>query len=196
MVERITGQQVSDKEIAYENLADTLYQRGAQTAEHLTPVTLELGGKSPCLVDRTANLKLAARRIVFGKFLNCGQTCVAPDYIYCDPVIKDQLVEEIKKEIRRQFTGDPLRSTAVQSSTKAFFSNPELAEIRRRLGSAAPDLPEKNAPMVGQRNLLRSGHAGGNLRPRPAGADLGFPGGCCRQNQFHGSSPGPLPFHQ
>ena len=79
-----------------------------QAAEHLTPVTLELGGKSPCLVDRTANLKLAARRIVFGKFLNCGQTCVAPDYIYCDPAIKDQLVEEIKKEIRRQFTGDPL----------------------------------------------------------------------------------------
>ena len=79
-----------------------------QAAEHLTPVTLELGGKSPCLVDRTANLKLAARRIVFGQFLNCGQTCVAPDYIYCDPVIKDQLVEEIKKEIRRQFTGDPL----------------------------------------------------------------------------------------
>ena len=79
-----------------------------QAAEHLTPVTLELGGKSPCLVDRTANLKLAARRIVFGKFLNCGQTCVAPDYIYCDPAIKDQLVEEIKKEILRQFTGDPL----------------------------------------------------------------------------------------
>ena len=79
-----------------------------QAAEHLTPVTLELGGKSPCLVDRTANLKLAAHRIVFGKFLNCGQTCVAPDYIYCDPAIKDQLVEEIKKEIRRQFTGDPL----------------------------------------------------------------------------------------
>ncbi len=81
-----------------------------QAAEHLTPVTLELGGKSPCLVDRTANLKLAARRIVFGKFLNCGQTCVAPDYIYCDPAIKDQLIEEIKKEIRRQFTGgSPLR---------------------------------------------------------------------------------------
>ena len=79
-----------------------------KASEHLTPVTLELGGKSPCLVDRTANLKLAARRIVFGKFLNCGQTCVAPDYIYCDPAIKDQLVEEIKKEIRRQFTGDPL----------------------------------------------------------------------------------------
>ena len=79
-----------------------------QASSHLTPVTLELGGKSPCLVDESADLALATRRIVFGKFLNCGQTCVAPDYIYCDPAIKDQLIEEIKKEIRRQFTEDPL----------------------------------------------------------------------------------------
>ena len=48
-------------------------------SRHLTPVTLELGGKSPCIVEKSANLKLAAKRIVFGKFLNCGQTCVAPD---------------------------------------------------------------------------------------------------------------------
>ena len=54
-----------------------------KASEYLTPVTLELGGKSPCIVDKTANLRLAAKRIVFGKFLNCGQTCVAPDYIYC-----------------------------------------------------------------------------------------------------------------
>ena len=53
------------------------------TAETLTPAVLELGGKSPCIVDETAKLPLAARRIVFGKFLNCGQTCVAPDYILC-----------------------------------------------------------------------------------------------------------------
>ena len=51
------------------------------TAEHLTPAVLELGGKSPCIVDETAKIPLAARRIVFGKYLNCGQTCVAPDYI-------------------------------------------------------------------------------------------------------------------
>ncbi len=79
-------------------------------AEHLTPVTLELGGKSPCIVDETANLKLAARRIVFGKFLNCGQTCVAPDYIYCDRKIKDALTAELKKEIRRQFGSSPLEN--------------------------------------------------------------------------------------
>ena len=56
----------------------------AKASVHLTPVTLELGGKSPCIVEKSANLKLAARRIVFGKYLNCGQTCVAPDYIYCE----------------------------------------------------------------------------------------------------------------
>ena len=70
----------------------------------LTPVTLELGGKSPCIVDRKCNLKLAARRIVFGKFLNCGQTCVAPDYIYCDRKIKDRLMKHLIKQIRRQYS--------------------------------------------------------------------------------------------
>ena len=59
------------------------------TAEHLTPAVLELGGKSPCIVDSTAKLQLAAKRIVFGKFLNCGQTCVAPDYVICDSSIKE-----------------------------------------------------------------------------------------------------------
>ena len=77
-------------------------------AERLTPVTLELGGKSPCIVDSTAKLKLAAKRIVFGKFLNCGQTCVAPDYIYCDEKIKDKLIEEIKIQIKKQFGEKPL----------------------------------------------------------------------------------------
>lgn len=80
----------------------------ARAAEHLTPVTLELGGKSPCIVDATADLALAARRIVFGKFVNCGQTCVAPDYIYCDAKIKNALVAELKKQIAAQYGPDPL----------------------------------------------------------------------------------------
>ena len=80
----------------------------AHAAKHLTPVTLELGGKSPCIVDETANIKLAARRIVFGKYLNCGQTCVAPDYVYCAASVKDALVDEMKKQIRKQFGDDPL----------------------------------------------------------------------------------------
>ena len=81
-----------------------------KASEHLTPVTLELGGKSPCIVDKTANLRLAAKRIVFGKFLNCGQTCVAPDYIYCDPEIKEALVAELRRQITRQYGKEPLKN--------------------------------------------------------------------------------------
>ena len=79
-------------------------------APHLTPVTLELGGKSPCIVEKSANIKLAAKRIVFGKFLNCGQTCVAPDYIYCNESVKTRLILEIKKEIIRQYGANPLEN--------------------------------------------------------------------------------------
>lgn len=80
------------------------------TAERLTPAVLELGGKSPCIVDETARLPLAARRIVFGKYLNCGQTCVAPDYILCHSGIKARLVEALCQEVRRQYGEDPLRN--------------------------------------------------------------------------------------
>lgn len=80
------------------------------TAEFLTPAVLELGGKSPCIVDESANIKLAARRIVFGKYLNCGQTCVAPDYILCDRKIKEELISQILKEIKRQFGENPLEN--------------------------------------------------------------------------------------
>lgn len=79
-------------------------------AEHLTPVTLELGGKSPCVVEKSADLSLAAKRIVFGKFLNCGQTCVAPDYIYCDRAVKAELLREIERQIRKQFGKNPLKN--------------------------------------------------------------------------------------
>ena len=79
-------------------------------SEHLTPVTLELGGKSPCIVDESANIKLAAKRIVFGKFLNCGQTCVAPDYIYCHESIREKFIDEVKKQIIMQFGENPLEN--------------------------------------------------------------------------------------
>ena len=79
-------------------------------AERLTPAILELGGKSPCIVDDSAKIELTAKRIVFGKFLNCGQTCVAPDYILCDKKIKDRLIEELKKQIVLQFGLNPLEN--------------------------------------------------------------------------------------
>ena len=79
-------------------------------AEYLTPVTLELGGKSPCIVDSTAKIRLAAKRIVFGKYLTCGQTCVAPDYILCDKRIRDELITAILAEIEKQFGKEPLKN--------------------------------------------------------------------------------------
>ena len=81
-----------------------------RAAEHLTPVVLELGGKSPCIVEASANLSLAAKRIVFGKYLNCGQTCVAPDYILCEQSVKEKLVVELVREIRSQYGENPLEN--------------------------------------------------------------------------------------
>lgn len=81
-----------------------------RAAERLVPVTLELGGKSPCIVDGTANVPLAAKRIVFGKFLNCGQTCVAPDYILAHESIRKQLLSELRKQIALQFGEHPLEN--------------------------------------------------------------------------------------
>nr|XP_044986517.1 aldehyde dehydrogenase, dimeric NADP-preferring [Jaculus jaculus] len=69
-------------------------------AKHLTPVTLELGGKSPCYVDKDCDLDVACRRIAWGKFMNSGQTCAAPDYILCDPSIQNQVVEKLKKSLK------------------------------------------------------------------------------------------------
>lgn len=81
-----------------------------KAAQHLTPVTLELGGKSPCIVDSDAKLKLAAKRIVWGKFLNAGQTCVAPDYLCVHKSVKDELLKLIINEIRVQF-GENVRNS-------------------------------------------------------------------------------------
>lgn len=79
-------------------------------AQHLTPTTLELGGKSPCIVDETANLKLAAKRIVWGKFLNAGQTCVAPDYIVVHHDVKSKFIDFLKQEINIAYGENPEKS--------------------------------------------------------------------------------------
>lgn len=80
----------------------------SKAARHLTPVTLELGGKSPCIVDSTARLDLAAKRIVFGKLLNCGQTCVAPDYLLIDRRVKDRFLACVKRWITVMYGKNPL----------------------------------------------------------------------------------------
>lgn len=79
----------------------------AAAAKHLTPTTLELGGKSPCLVDKSANLKLAAKRIAWGKFVNSGQTCVAPDYVLTTEDVRDDLVAELRHAIEQLYGQNP-----------------------------------------------------------------------------------------
>lgn len=79
-------------------------------SKNLIPVTLELGGKSPCIVDRDANIKLSAKRIVWGKYLNVGQTCVAPDYVYVHKAVKEELLKEMVKEIESEYGKDAKKS--------------------------------------------------------------------------------------
>jgi len=79
-------------------------------AKNLTPVTLELGGKSPCIVDKGTNLQTAARRIVWGKFFNAGQTCIAPDYLIVQKDVKDDLVRMMKVEIENFYGENPQES--------------------------------------------------------------------------------------
>lgn len=79
-------------------------------AENLTPITLELGGKSPCIVDRDCKVELAAKRIVWGKAMNSGQTCVAPDYLYVHKDIEEEFIKKLEEEIKRQFGEEPLKS--------------------------------------------------------------------------------------
>ena len=82
----------------------------AAAAKTLTPITLELGGKNPCIIDDTIDLKLAARRIVWGKFVNAGQTCIAPDFLIVKNNIKDKLIGELSSEIKRAYGENPENS--------------------------------------------------------------------------------------
>lgn len=78
-----------------------------KAAENLTPITLELGGKSPCIIEKTADVRLAAKRIVFGKFLNAGQTCVAPDYVMVQKEIKEEFLQYLCFWIKKMYGNDP-----------------------------------------------------------------------------------------
>jgi len=79
-------------------------------SEYLTPVTLELGGKSPCIVDNNTNLKVTAARIIWGKFINAGQTCIAPDYILVTPLMREPLIKALQQALIKQFGRDPKQS--------------------------------------------------------------------------------------
>ena len=106
----------------------------AAAANNLTSVTLELGGKSPVIIDRTANLKKAAGDIVFGKFMNNGQTCIAPDYIYVEEAVKETFVEEIKKSIAQQY--GPFDLLATNSDYCRIVNDLHFGRLRRLLDDA------------------------------------------------------------
>ena len=80
-------------------------------AEYLTPVTLELGGKSPCIVHSDADIKQAAKRISWGKWINSGQTCLAPDYLFVHTDVKDKLIEQLQKNITTSYGNNPMESS-------------------------------------------------------------------------------------
>lgn len=127
-----------------------IYQKAA---EHLTPVTLELGGKNPCIVDESASIAVSAKRIVWGKFLNCGQTCIAPDYILVHKKVKKELVTELGKSI------SALYGPSVENS-------PDLARIAHT--SHYKDLKEM---LTGQRILLGGDFNDQNLYIAPTLVD-------------------------
>lgn len=122
-----------------------------KASENLTPVCLELGGKSPCIVDRTANLKRAAKRIVFGKYLNLGQTCVAPDYLFVHEDVKDRLLDEIEKCILKQFGENPLDNPDYGKIINEKHFNRILGLMRDervRIGGAAKESSLQIEPTV------------------------------------------------
>jgi aldehyde dehydrogenase (NAD+) len=143
-------------------------------AEHLTPVTLELGGKSPAIVSRHANIDVAARRIAWGKFINAGQTCIAPDYVLVEQPVHDEFVAALGKHITDFYGADPQASpdfTRIVNEPhfhrlEKLLHSGTVARRRRHRCRHALHRPHRAHRREGRRP--RDGR--GDLRPRPAGA--------------------------
>ncbi len=114
-------------------------------AKHLTPVTLELGGKSPCLVDQDVDIDIAAKRIVWGKFINAGQTCIAPDYLWVHTAIKSELVKALQTQITAFYGEDPQTSPDFSRiiSSRHFESLRQLLNSGKIIMGGQTDAEEK-----------------------------------------------------
>ena len=143
-------------------------------AKHLTPVTLELGGKSPVIVDADADLDVAARRIAWGKFLNAGQTCIAPDYVLVARSVEADLVDRIGRAVTEFYGTDPKTSPDYARIVNDRHFERLVGLIGRRRGRHRRRPRRRPALHRADRAHGRrpddSGHAGGDLRARPAGA--------------------------
>ncbi|WP_066714349.1 aldehyde dehydrogenase [Clostridium sp. Marseille-P299] len=120
-------------------------------AKHITPISLELGGKSPCIVDASADIKLAAKRVAFGKFLNAGQTCVAPDYLFIHKSVKDKFVLYVKQYVREFFGENPIENENLPKiiNKKHYNRLINLMENEEVLmGGIGDELAEKIAPTL------------------------------------------------
>ncbi len=164
-----------------------------RAAAHLTPVTLELGGKSPCIVEASANLAVAARRIAFGKWLNVGQTCVAPDYLLVDRNIKDELIELVRAEATKMYGDDALANPAFgkminEKHFRRVLGLIEPAKVVMGGGSDAATLRSR-AHHHGRRRTRRRRDERGDLWPRAARHRLRRPR---RGPALRGAAPTPL----
>jgi len=122
-----------------------------KAAIHLTPVVLELGGKSPAIVDRNSDLKVVGRRLAWGKWTNCGQTCVAPDYVMCERDVQDKLAAEIKTAAEEFFSTKPKESTQYGRLVNGRRFEDIKQMIASTVAAAPPDTDSKQtapAPRV------------------------------------------------
>lgn len=103
----------------------------AAAAKNLIPVTLELGGKSPVIIDKTADIKLAAKRVAFGKVINAGQTCVGPDYVLIEEEVRDDFIEAFGKALKEFFPDGDMSSMANIISEKHYLRKKELLENQK-----------------------------------------------------------------
>ena len=173
-----------------------------KASRHLTPVTLELGGKSPVIVDETANIPLTARRLAFGKLLNAGQTCVAPDYCLVHRSVRDQLVAELQKQFEKMLGRHPLDNEAfVRIINRKHYNRLQgllEGDPLRRRPPGRPRLRQRlDRPHPGGRHPggHLQAHGGGDLRAHPAHHPLRRPGPGDPLHQPPGKAPGPLPLH-
>lgn len=121
-----------------------------QASENLTPISLELGGKSPCIIDETADLKLAAKRIAWGKFLNAGQTCISIDYVLIHEKVKNTFIKELFREIKHRYKNAAFNSSYPKIINRHHYNRLKklLASETKVIGGICNDTERKISPAI------------------------------------------------